>query len=105
MDLDEQLLGRLAAEGRVRVAGGGRAVALLEADSQNRLAVSLVAGAGATLQDLMLGLRFEADSQGYEGVRLFAPSRHPGLEDLEEVGYRAAEGHVQRYAYAQELDA
>jgi GNAT superfamily N-acetyltransferase len=104
-DLDEQLLGRLAAEGRVRVAGGGRALALLEADSQNRLAVSLVAGSGALLQDLLLGLRFEADSQDYEGVRLFAPSAHPGIEDLEEVGYRPAEGMTERYAYARQLDA
>jgi len=104
-DLDEQLLGRLAAEGRVRVAGGGRAVALLEADSQNRLNVSLVAGSGALLQDLLLGLRFEADSQDYEGVRLFSPSGHPPVDELEEVGYRPAEGQMERLAYARELDA
>jgi GNAT superfamily N-acetyltransferase len=103
-DLDEQLLARLAADGRVRAAPGGRAVALLEATSHNRLAVSLVAGSGAALQDLLMGLRFEADSQAYEGVRLFAPAAHPGAEDLAEVGYHLADGQVQRYAYAREIE-
>jgi GNAT superfamily N-acetyltransferase len=104
-ELDQQLLGQLAAEGRIRIGPGGRAVSLLEANPHNRLAVSLVAGSGAVLQDLLLGLRFEADSQGYEGVRLFAPPRHPGGDDFAEVGYHLAHGQVQRYAYARELDA
>jgi GNAT superfamily N-acetyltransferase len=103
-ELDEQLLSRLAAEGRIRVGPGGRTVALLEANPHNRLAVSLVAGSGAVLQDLLMGLRFEADSQGYEGVRLFAPPRHPGGDDFAEVGYHLAHGQVQRYAYARELE-
>jgi hypothetical protein len=83
---------------------GGRAVALLEANPPNRLAVSLVAGSGATLQDLLLGLRFEADSQGYDGVRLFAPQAHPGAEDLAEAGYHLADGQVERCAYARDLE-
>jgi GNAT superfamily N-acetyltransferase len=103
-DLDEQLLARLAADGRVREGSGGRAVALLEATSHNRLAVSLVAGSGAALQDLLMGLRFEADSQAYEGVRLFVPAAHPGAEDLAEVGYHLADGQVQRCAYAREIE-
>jgi len=102
-DLDEQVLRRLAAEGRVRVGAGGRALALLEANPNNRLAASLVAGSGAVLQDLLMGLRFEADSQGYEGVRLFAPPGHPARSDFTEVGYHLADGQVQRYAYAREL--
>jgi hypothetical protein len=50
-----------------------------------------------------MGLRFEADSQGYEGVRLFAPPTHPSSDDFGEVGYHLADGQVQRYAYAREL--
>ncbi|MDQ6790710.1 MAG: GNAT family N-acetyltransferase [Candidatus Dormibacteraeota bacterium] len=102
-DLDEELLGRLAEEGLVRASGGGRALALLEPRPHNRLAASLVAGSGAALQDLLMGLRFEADSQGYEGVRLFAPVPHPASDDFAEVGYHLADGQVQRYAYAREL--
>lgn len=102
-ELDEQLLGRLAAEGRVRVSPGGRALALLEDNPHNRLAVSLVSGTGALLQDLLMGLRFEADSQGFEGVRLFAPPDHPASRDFSEVGYDLAHGQVQRFAYAREL--
>jgi hypothetical protein len=102
-ELDEQLLSRLAADGRLRVGQGGRALAILEANSHNRLAVSLVLGSGAVLQDLLMGLRFEADSQGYEGVRLFAPPAHPAGGDFVEVGYHLADGQVQRYAYAREL--
>jgi GNAT superfamily N-acetyltransferase len=102
-DLDEELLGRLAEQGRVRAGGGGRALALLEPGPHNRLAVSLVAGSGASLQDLLMGLRFEADSQGYEGVRLFAPVAHPSSDDFAEVGYHLADGQVQRYVYAREL--
>jgi GNAT superfamily N-acetyltransferase len=102
-ELDEQLLRRLASEGRVRVGPAGRAVALLEANPHNRLAVSLVMGSGGVLQDLLMGLRFEADSQGYEGVRLFAPPAHPASGDFAEVGYHLADGQVQRYAYAREL--
>jgi hypothetical protein len=50
-----------------------------------------------------MGLRFEADSQGYEGVRLFAPVPHPASDDFVEVGYHLADGQVQRFAYAREL--
>jgi len=50
-----------------------------------------------------MGLRFEADSQGFEGVRLFAPPGHPASSDFAEVGYHLADGQVQRFAYAREL--
>jgi GNAT superfamily N-acetyltransferase len=102
-ELDEQLLRRMATEGRVRIGPAGRALALLEANPHNRLAVSVVIGSGAVLQDLLMGLRFEADSQGYEGVRLFAPPGHPASRDFTEVGYHLADGQVQRHAYAREL--
>jgi GNAT superfamily N-acetyltransferase len=102
-DLDEQAVSRLAALGLVRAGAGGRALALLEPGSHNRLAVSLVAGSGAGLQDLLMGLRFEADTQGYEGVRLFAPPSHPAAGEFGEVGYHLADGQIQRYAYAREL--
>ena len=102
-DLDEESLSRLAAQGLVRAGAGGRALALLEPGSHNRLAVSLVAGSGAGFQDLLMGLRFEADAQGYEGVRVFAPAAHPAAGEFGEVGYHLADGQVQRYAYAREL--
>jgi GNAT superfamily N-acetyltransferase len=102
-DLDEEVLGRLATQGLVRASVASRALALLEPGSHNRLAVSLVAGSGAGLQDLLMGLRFEADTQGYEGVRLFAPDPHPAAGEFGEVGYHLADGQVQRYAYAREL--
>lgn len=105
VELDVQLLRRLAADGRLRVGQSGRALAVIEAGSHNRLAVSLALGSGAVLQDLLMGLRFEADSQGYEGVRLFAPPGHPATADFAEVGYHLADGQVQRYAYALELES
>jgi GNAT superfamily N-acetyltransferase len=103
LDLDEALLRRLAGEGLVRASSGGRALALIEPGTHNRLAVSFVAGSGAALQDLLTGLRFEADSQGYEGVRLYAPRTHPAADDFAEVGYHLADGQVERYSYAREL--
>lgn len=103
LDLDEALLGRLAEAGLVRAGAGGRAVALVEPESGNRLSVSFISGSGAALQDLLTGLRFEADSQGLNGVRLWAPTDHPAGGDLADVGYDLARGQVERYVYAREL--
>jgi hypothetical protein len=103
LDLEEDLLGRLAEAGLVRSAPGGRAVALLEPEAHNRLHVSFLSGSGAALQDLLMGLRFEADSQGLDGVRVWAPADHPAAGELADVGYDLARGQVERYAYAREL--
>lgn len=103
LDLDEELLRKLAEAGRVRSAAGARAVALLEPETGNRLAVSYASGSGAALQDLLMGLRFEADSQGMDGVRLWAPAEHPAAGDFGEVGYDLASDPFERYAYARTL--
>lgn len=100
LDLDEELLRRLAEAGLVRSAAGARAVALVEPDAVKRLGVSYVSGSGGALQDLLMGLRFEADSHGMDGVRLWAPVENPAAGELGEVGYDLARGYFERYAYA-----
>ena len=100
LDLDETLLARLAEAGQVRSGAGGRAIALVEPEVGNRLRASFVSGSGAALQDLLMGLRFEADSQGLQGVRLWAPRDHPAAGDFPEVGYDLADGQVERFACA-----
>ena len=47
-----------------------------------------------------LGLRFEADSHGMDGVRLWAHVENPAAGELGEVGYDLARVYFERYAYA-----
>lgn len=103
LDVDAALLERLAGEGLVRVGPGGRAAALLRDQPRSRLPATFVAGSGAVMQDLLMGLRYEADSLGLRGVMVLAPSNHPATDDLREVGYDLAgeEGHA--YVYVREL--
>jgi GNAT superfamily N-acetyltransferase len=103
LDVDAALLERLAGEGRVRLGPGGRALALLRARPRSRLAATFVAGTGAALQDLMAGLRFEADGQGLRGVAALLPDDHPGIEDLRQVGYDLADDEGRAYVYALDL--
>jgi GNAT superfamily N-acetyltransferase len=103
LDVDAALLERLASEGRVRLGPGGRALALLRANPRSRLVTTFVAGSGATLQELMTGLRFEADGQGLRGVAALIPDRHPGIEDLRQVGYDLADDEGRAYVYALDL--
>jgi GNAT superfamily N-acetyltransferase len=103
LDVDATLLERLAEQGLVRVAAGGRGVALLRAGARRRLPVTFLAGSGASVQDLLMALRFEADSVGMAEVRVLAPAHHPAADDLGEVGYHLAEDEGHAYVYALEL--
>ena len=88
LDLDADLLRRLADEGALRVTAGGRALAAVrESWGGENFTAYFVSGSGAPLQDLLLALRFEADTLGMEGVHLWAPDGHPGEEDFGSTGY------------------
>lgn len=100
VDVDAELLARLAQQGLVRVGPGGQAVALLREDPHRRLPVTFVAGSGAALEELLLGLRFEADSSGLEGVSLLAPADHPAAGAFAEVGYDLAQDEAHAFVFA-----
>ena len=88
LDLDAELLRRLADEGALRVTAGGRALAAVrESWGGEGLTAYFVSGSGASLQDLLLALRFEADTLGMNEVSLWAPDGHPGEEDFASTGY------------------
>jgi hypothetical protein len=103
LDVDADLLERLANQGLVRVAAGGRGLALLRAGTGRRLVVTFLAGSGTALQDLVTALRFEADGVDMAGVQVLAPSHHPAAGDLEAVGYHHADDEGHAYVYALEL--
>jgi hypothetical protein len=88
LDLDTELLGKLAGEGALRVAAGGRALAAVrEGWGGDTLWAYFVSGSGGALQELLLALRYEADADGMEGVNLWAPDGHPAEEDFSATGY------------------
>jgi len=87
LDLDAELLGRLAGEGALRVVAGGRALAAVREGWGDNLWAYFVSGSGGALQELLLALRYEADTDGMEGVSLWAPEGHPAEEDFGATGY------------------
>ena len=88
LDVNADLLGRLAGEGALRIAASGRAMAAVrEGWGGDNLWAYFVSGSGGTLQELLLALRFEADVDGMEGVSLWAPDGHPAEEDFSATGY------------------
>jgi GNAT superfamily N-acetyltransferase len=88
LDLDAELLSRLAGEGALRIVAGGRALAAVrEGWGGDNLWAYFVSGSGGALQELLLALRYEADVDGMEGVSLWAPDGHPGEEDFSATGY------------------
>ena len=88
LDLDAELLGRLAGEGALRVVAGGRALAAVrEGWGGDNLWAYFVSGSGGALQELLMALRYEADTDGMEGVSLWAPDGHPAEEDFRATGY------------------
>ena len=103
LDVDAGLLEHMAEQGLVRIGAGGRGLVLLRSGARRRLPVTFLAGSGAAVQDLLLGLRFEADSLDIDGVAVLAPATHPAAGDLTEAGYDLAadEGHA--YVYALDL--
>lgn len=87
LELSADQLERLAGEGRLRVGAGGRALVAVRTDTQRDLNVTFAAGSGGVFQDLLMALRYEADSQDLPGVWMLAPEEHPGAGDLRAVGY------------------
>lgn len=86
-DLDEAELARLAGVGMLRAGPGGRAIAGLREAWGNNVAVSLVAGHGGGLRDLLMALRFEADIDNADHVTIALPRDHPAAGDLSASGY------------------
>lgn len=87
LDVDAGLLARLAGEGLIRTGPGGRGLAITMPEPRIRLGVTFAAGAGAALQELLEGLRYEADSLALDGVWMLAPEDHPAQNDFRAVGY------------------
>ena len=87
-DLDLEEMQRLIASGQVRVGAGARSLAVVRVGAgTGRLIATLVAGSGGAFQDLLMALRFEADSQDLESAAIFAPRDHPSADDFQAVGY------------------
>ena len=103
LDVDAELVERLAADGRVRVGPSGQAAALLLEPDPVRLRVGFLCGQGAALRELLEGLRFEADLQDARGVSVWSPEPSPASDDLEAVGYHLEEESPRLTAYAREL--
>ncbi len=99
-DLDAREIGRLAGEGHVRVGPGGKALALLREPWGQNVAVSLLAGSGGALREVLMALRFEADADGLKHVTVTLPPGHPAGEDLKASGYDFADAERPAYIYA-----
>src|SRR3989475_1191923 len=99
-DLSAEELERLAAGGLIRVGPGGRAIALLREPWGQNVAVSLLAGAGGALRELLMALRFEADADGLNHVTVNLPPGHPAEEDLKASGYDFADAENSAFVYA-----
>jgi ribosomal protein S18 acetylase RimI-like enzyme len=99
-DLGADELERLAGHGLLRLGPGGRAIAALRQPWARNIAVSLIAGRGAALRDLLMALRFEADADGSEHVTVNLPPRHPAEDDLRASGYDFDDAEANAYMYA-----
>lgn len=102
-DLGRDELERMADAGLLRVGPGGRALALLRQPWGQNIAVSLLAGAGGALRELLMALRFEADSDGLNHVTINLPIGHPAEEDLRSSGYDFVDAENNAYIYALKL--
>jgi ribosomal protein S18 acetylase RimI-like enzyme len=100
-DITADELARQAAAGNVRIAGGGRAMAILNwVRDWGFVGATFVSGSGAAFRDLMQGLRFEADAENLDFVRILLPSGHPATGDLEAVGYDSRTDPFRLFFYA-----
>ena len=99
-DLDVPELERLARDGMLRVGPGGRALAALRSPWGQNIAVSLIAGSGGALREVLMALRYEADADGLTHVTIELPPGHPAAEDLEATGYDLADAERPGYIYA-----
>ncbi|HEY6876043.1 MAG TPA: GNAT family N-acetyltransferase [Candidatus Dormibacteraeota bacterium] len=103
-DLGAAELGRLAGEGMLRVAPGGRALAgLRESWGGKSVPVAFLAGRGAALRDLLFALRYEADADGLERVTIAVPRGHPAADDLNASGYDLANAEDTAFIYGRKL--
>ncbi len=102
-DVDAEELGRLAGNGLLRVGPAGRALAALREPWGQNIAVSLLAGTGGAIRDLLMALRFEADADGLSHVTINLPPGHPAADDLHSSGYDFAEAEASAYVYALKL--
>lgn len=93
---------REAEAGLLRVAPGGRALAAVRGGRWRwrHLPVTFLAGSGGALDDLLMRLRFEADSEDLDGAIVWAPEDHPAAGQLEAAGYdfRREPGRLSIYA-------
>src|SRR2546422_10596268 len=103
-DLAADELERLARNGLVRLGPGGRAVALLREPWGQNVAVSLLAGRGGALRELLMALRFEADADGLNHVTVNLPPRHPAEGGLRASRYDFADAEHSAFLYALKLD-
>ena len=99
-NFDPTELERMARGGLIRLGPGGRAVALLREPWGQNVAVSLLAGRGGALRELLMALRFEADADGLNHVTVNLPPGHPAEEDLKATGYDFADAEHSAYIYA-----
>jgi GNAT superfamily N-acetyltransferase len=103
LDLDEGELERLARQGLLRLGPGGRAVAILREAWGKNVAVSLLAGGGGALRELLLALRYEADADGLTHVTVNLPPRHPAEDDLRASGYDSLDAERSAYVFSLRL--
>jgi GNAT superfamily N-acetyltransferase len=98
---------RQAEAGLLRVGPGGRALAAVRGGRWRwqHLPITFLAGSGGALDDLLLRLRFEADSQDLDGVIVWAPADHPAAAQLEAGGYDFRREPGQLSIYALDLSA
>src|SRR5438105_994990 len=103
-DLTAEELARRAEQGQVRSTAGGRALAVVDSNpGWGFLSVRFLSGSGAALRDLAMALRFEADLEGLDHVRIWVPEGHPAVGDLQEVGYDFRTELFRLYFYALRL--
>ena len=102
-DLDSAELERLARSGSLRVGPGGRATAVLREPWSQNIAVSLLAGSGGAMRELLLALRYEADADGLTHVTVNLPPGHPAESDLKASGYDFADVEARAIVYALKL--
>ena len=102
-DLVSAELARLASTGMLRAGPGGRAVAGLREAWGDNISVGFVAGSGGALRELLLALRFEADADGLQEVKIALPRDHPAADDMQASGYDFANAEDHAYIYALRL--
>ena len=98
-DMDADELERLAKIGMLRVGPGGRSLAALREPWANNLAVAFIAGGGGALRELLMALRFEADTDGLSHVTVSLPRDHPAADDMTASGYDLANDDDSAYIY------